>query len=259
MIRNPIYRPKGKAAEYADYALNIYTGCTNGCTYCYAPRVLRKTRDQFEDVKVREGLIEGLHKQLESGSYRSKTVHLCFTCDPYPSGIDTAPTREVIKELKAAGCHVQILTKNPNESMRDWDLLDSEDWIGTTITGARQWFIEGVSEEPFAEGEHLRLYALEEAKVQGFRTWVSCEPILCPRRIRHLIADANYIDLFKFGKLNYEQDPGIDYGFIGLTIEALCRFYDRNYLIKESLRKEMDKWDTYPLFAVGAGVSDAED
>ena len=29
----PIYEPKGKAREYADLALNIYTGCPNGCEY----------------------------------------------------------------------------------------------------------------------------------------------------------------------------------------------------------------------------------
>ena len=232
-IRNPIYKPKGKAAEYADYALNIYTGCTNGCTYCYAPRVLRKTREEFECVKPREGLIEGLRKQLESGAYKGKTIHLCFTCDPYPYGIDTRPTRSVIEELKRAGCHVQILTKNPNASRRDWDLLDGEDWIGTTITGARH-------EEPFAEVGYLRLYALEEAKAFGFHTWVSCEPILRPCQILDLIKNGDYIDLFKFGKLNYEQNPCIDHVWLVQNIERLCQQYNRNYLIKESLRKEME-------------------
>ena len=251
MVKNPIYKPKGKAAEYADYALNIYTGCTHGCTYCYAPRVLHKTREQFEDVKVREGLIEGLHKQLESGSYRDKTVHLCFTCDPYPSGIDTAPTREVIKELKAAGCHVQILTKNPNASVRDRDLLDGEDWIGTTITGADPWNELQVRDkakmnhswepiEPNTERDMERFFALKEAKAQGLNTWVSCEPIFNPERIYYVIREGCFIDLFKFGKLNYEQDPGIDYAELVRNIERLCQLYNRNYLIKESLREEME-------------------
>lgn len=35
---NTIYVPKGKAREYGDYALNIYTGCPHRCYYCFAPR-----------------------------------------------------------------------------------------------------------------------------------------------------------------------------------------------------------------------------
>lgn len=29
----PIYKPKGAAAEYGDYAVNIYTGCPHRCFY----------------------------------------------------------------------------------------------------------------------------------------------------------------------------------------------------------------------------------
>ena len=38
----PIYIPKGKAKEYGDYAINIYTGCPHECYYCFAPNVLHK-------------------------------------------------------------------------------------------------------------------------------------------------------------------------------------------------------------------------
>ena len=30
-----IYNPKGKAGEYAPWACNFYTGCSNDCEYCY--------------------------------------------------------------------------------------------------------------------------------------------------------------------------------------------------------------------------------
>lgn len=36
----PIYKPKGAAKEYGDYAINIYTGCPHNCFYCFAPNVL---------------------------------------------------------------------------------------------------------------------------------------------------------------------------------------------------------------------------
>lgn len=33
-----IYKPKGKAGEYAQFACNFYTGCSNDCQYCYCKR-----------------------------------------------------------------------------------------------------------------------------------------------------------------------------------------------------------------------------
>ena len=43
----PIYKPKGAAAEYGDYAVNIYTGCPHRCYYCFAPQVLHREREVF--------------------------------------------------------------------------------------------------------------------------------------------------------------------------------------------------------------------
>ena len=48
----PIYEPKGKAKEYGDYAINIYTGCPHECFYCFAPSVLRKVKDDFHKKEV---------------------------------------------------------------------------------------------------------------------------------------------------------------------------------------------------------------
>ena len=33
-----IYRPKGRAAEYAPWAANIFVGCSNDCEYCYCKK-----------------------------------------------------------------------------------------------------------------------------------------------------------------------------------------------------------------------------
>lgn len=55
----PIYEPKGKAKEYGDYALNIYTGCPHRCYYCFAPSVLRRDREKFHsDIRPRDGIVE---------------------------------------------------------------------------------------------------------------------------------------------------------------------------------------------------------
>ncbi len=233
----PIYVPSGRAKEYGDFCINIYSGCNHGCTYCFAPHVLHKTRGQFEAVRPREGLLAALEAQLGGligGSpYEGKTIHLCFTCDPYPAGIDTTPTREVIKLLKAAGCHVQILTKGGRRAVRDMDLLDGEDWFGVTISGAEK-------EEPGAAPENERIATLWAAHSQGIKTWISFEPVYNPETVYTAIKHGAWIDRLRIGKLNYFPSD-IDWGAFGRECERLAREHGRVIYIKEDLRREMER------------------
>lgn len=234
----PIYEPKGKAREYADLALNIFTGCTNGCEYCYAPAVLRKTPERFaSEAIIRHGLIDALIDQLDKGDFEGETIHLCFTCDPYPSFMPTMITREVIQTIHDFGAFVQILTKNPLSAMRDFDLLGGRDMFGVSFTGAPS------SVEPNSDYPLTRLAVLRTAKEQGIGTWVSCEPVYNPSAIYGLIADADYIDMFKIGKLNHRKSD-INWASFGYMAEKLCVKHGRNYTIKESLREEMERGGT---------------
>ena len=60
----PIYKPKGRAKEYGDYAINIYTGCPHRCYYCFAPNVLHKKKEQFHScVEPRQNIVEEAKKE----------------------------------------------------------------------------------------------------------------------------------------------------------------------------------------------------
>ena len=132
-MKPPIYEPKGKAKEYGDLALNIYTGCPHQCYYCFAPGMLHKPREAFHTVvEPRPGIVEETRKQLEKEKITGKLIHLCFTCDPYPTGHDTSVTREIIQLLKEHGNHIQLLTKG--DAREAIPLLDGEDWFGITIS-----------------------------------------------------------------------------------------------------------------------------
>lgn len=228
----PIYKPKGAAAEYCDYALNIYTGCPHRCYYCFAPNVLHRQREVFHSrVYLRNDIVEETRRQIEREHITGKLIHLCFTCDPYPTGYDTTPTREIIKLLKESGNHVQILTKG--DGSRDFDLLDDEDWYGVTVSGAKQ------KEEPGAESIFKRLTSLMKAKERGIKTWVSFEPVVNTEVVMHVInLNHNAIDKVKIGKLNYHPSD-IDWAKFGREVEALCKEIGVEYYIKDSLRKCM--------------------
>ena len=60
-----IYKPAGRAAEYAPLAVNLYTGCGHACTYCWAPQVLRlETAEFFRNPQPRPDLLPSLAKLL---------------------------------------------------------------------------------------------------------------------------------------------------------------------------------------------------
>lgn len=229
----PLYKPKGRAKEYGDYAVNIYTGCPHRCYYCFAPSVLHREREKFHScVEPRPGIVDALKTQLRREQITGQTIHLCFTCDPYPMGYDTSTTREVIKAIKESGNHVQILTKN--NGRRDFDLLDENDWYGVTYRGAEP------EDEPFASYLEFRILSVETAKNRGIKTWVSFEPVInADRVIRAIKAYHGIFDKVKIGKLNYYSSD-IDWNKFGTEVEQLCQSLGLDYYIKGSLRKEME-------------------
>ena len=173
--------------------------------------------------------MENTRKQLEREQITGKTIHLCFTCDPYPTGEDDSTTRDIITLLKEYGNHVQILTKG--NGTRDFDLLDSYDWYGVTIDGSG--VIHDVHMSPIEQ--------IKFAHSRKIKTWVSFEPVLNEKRV----FDALYtlqgvVDKVKIGKLNY-YPSSINWAAFGAEVEKVCQSIGVNYYIKEGLRAEMDK------------------
>ena len=225
----PIYEPKGKAKEYGDYAINIYTGCPHRCYYCFAPNVLHRQKEEFHSiVKPRKGIVEAVKWQLDKEHITDKLIHLCFTCDPYPTGFDSTPTREIIKVLKETGNHVQILTKG--DGSRDLDLLDENDWYGISYDGTSHGVYEPSD----------RIADLFSAKQSGIKTWVSFEPVVDADAVLECIENCHdIIDKAKIGRLNYHPSY-INWKDFGIKVENLCKKLGLDYYIKESLRKEME-------------------
>lgn len=223
----PIYEPKGAAKEYGDYAINIYTGCPHRCYYCFAPSVLRRDRETFHaHVEPRPGIVEAVQKQLEREQITGKTIHLCFTCDPYPTGYDSSATREIIKLLKEHGNHVQILTKGI-ESHRDFDILDENDWYGVTLDG-----VSYVRDRCLVQN-------LRFAHGVGIETWVSFEPVIDAQATLFQINEVGFVDKVKIGKLNYHHSD-INWAAFGRAAEEHCQRLGLDYYIKDSLRREME-------------------
>lgn len=235
-MRPPIYEPKGKAKEYGDLALNIYTGCPHRCYYCFAPSVLHKDKETFHShVEPRPGIVEETKKQVEREKITGKLIHMCFTCDPYPTGCDTSVTREIIALLKYYGNHVQILTKG--NGSRDFDLLDENDWYGITYDGIEEEYAPLKGKYP----ADMRLIDIYTANQSLIKTWCSFEPVIHPGKVLECLNSFYFLfDKVKIGKLNYHKSD-VNWKEFGQKAEAICIEKGLDYYIKDSLRAEMER------------------
>ena len=233
-----IYEPKGKAREYCDLAVNLYKGCGHGCSYCYAPAVLRMQREEFTNhPAVRLGILDALIK--DAPKFKGREVQLCFTCDPYqPIDDELQITRDAIKVLKANDITVRILTKGGIRSMRDFDLMEpGRDWYGATLTFSDH--NDSIREERYAAAPGERYAAMYAAHHLGFKTWASMEPVKDPEQSLELIMQFHkVVDVFKIGKWNHDKRAKeIDWkGFVLRAVEML-EMYGKEYYLKESLRE----------------------
>ena len=232
-----IYEPAGKAKEYGELALNLYNGCSHGCSYCYVPAACHTTRQAMLNPKVRKIDEKKLLRELPALSGRS--VFLCFTCDPYQELDETEKrTRKIIETLHAHDIGVRILTKGGDRSRRDFDLLSARP--GLSSYGATLTFVSKADStlwEPGAAPPISRLNVLKAAHSLGIHTWASLEPVINPGQSLALIEEsAAYVDLFKVGKWNHDERAArIDWAAFAAQAVHLLIALGKSYYIKRDL------------------------
>jgi DNA repair photolyase len=236
-----IYQPAGRAREYAEYACNIYRGCDHGCTYCYAPAVLRMPLEAFHGCVTPRGDLGQIEAEARKLTDAGNTtpILLCFTTDPYSPGAALSRpgwTRRVIDAIHAGGQHVTILSKGGLRALTDIDRLGPGDEFATTLT---LW--QPSQFEPGAASTQDRISALVAAHTHGVRTWASFEPVLVPSESLELIeAAAPWLDRAKIGTWNHAAEgKAIDWADFGHRAEALCRELGLDYYLKRDLRDKM--------------------
>jgi DNA repair photolyase len=238
-----IYEPSGRAKEYSQLAANLYRGCGHACTYCYAPDAIRERRETFYDRPiVRKNILTELEKDCKRlEGKETRPVLLSFTSDPYqPLDEELGITREAIKLLKKHGLNVVILTKGGKRAERDFDLLDSRDFVGASLTftnadDSKNW-------EPRAALPNERIAMLRNAKAGGIQTWASLEPVIYPDQSLELIRLTHeFVDLYKVGTLNHHPHAkSIDWKSFAERAIAMLKEYGVKFYIKKDLRKYLE-------------------
>jgi hypothetical protein len=251
-MRQLIYTPSGRAGEYANhgYAANLFSGCTNGCRYCYVPGRF-KTREEFAasvtpapdvlarlkyDLTERKGIPHPLPEPL----------FLSFSCDPVPNqNLVNEVTIPALRAIHRSGNHARLLTKNLSVSLID-ELIPGDEY-GATLTvhipnAMDDW-------EPGAADYGKRTFGCQIAHNAGIATWASFEPVIDPRQTLELIElVAPYLSYCKLGHTNHLDDfdwpsPGwrqrveaIDWADFADKATTLCAKLKLPYYIKNDMR-----------------------
>lgn len=245
-VSTAIYRPKGAALEYAPLACNLWEGCTHGCRYCYVPGCLRRDRAEFHaQTRPREGILEALERDAAKLVEQGRTderVLLCFTSDPYqPAEAEHRLTRSALGILNWHKLPWTVLTKGGLRAAEDFGLYAQGDgWFGTSLVWTD--FCDRQYWEPQAATAAERLYAIQEARRQGIRTWVSLEPVVEPGQAFRVVEQAQgYVDEWRVGKLNHHPAAAeVDWRAFARGIHRRLHDLPCDYVIKSSLAPYAD-------------------
>lgn len=206
-----IYKPKGKAGEYAEWACNFYVGCSNGCEYCYLKKgrgakvlggdkpILKKCfKNEDHALEVfRCEMLQNVYELRDNGLFFS------FTTDPMLEET-RGLTLLAMNSLVTNGIPIKVLTKcaewvdvflsanNPfvcdNKAVGKHKIA-----FGFTLTGHDEL-------EPNASTNANRIKAIRKLHDAGFKTFSSIEPVIdFESSLKVIYASCDCCDLYKVG------------------------------------------------------------
>ena len=182
--REILNRANGFMSEY-DFTLNPYSGCTFGCSYCYAaffsPDV--EKRDTWGSwVHVKQNAPELMHKR-RVGGLDGKRIYLSTVTDPYqPIERQVELTRSILEIMAERHKPKLVVQTRSPDVTRDIDLFQQIEenggrvQVNMTVTtdddDVRRTF------EPSCPNNSVRLRAIAEVQAAGIQSCITMTPLL---------------------------------------------------------------------------------
>lgn len=238
--------------EYGDYTMNHVQGCSHGCKYpCYAFLMKKRfgqipTYEKWLEPYLVSNTLELLDKEIPRLREKIKSVHLCFSTDPFMYEYDEIAQMSIaaIRKLNAAGIKCTVLTKGilPEKL----STLSANNEYGITVVSLDEGFVKQF--EPGAAPIAERIAALRALSEKGCKTWVSIEPYPTPNIIKQdlhaLLEKLSFVDKIIFGQLHYSKsvsaysDHVAFYNDCANTVIDFCRTHSIVYHIKKGTQKD---------------------
>ena len=185
--RDILTKATGFMSDY-DFTLNPYSGCSFGCTYCYAAfftNDVAKEASWGTWVTAKENATE-LLKKRRPGYLDGKRIYLSSVTDPY---------QPLEKELKLTRRLLEIMSNNHTPKLvvqtrsptvvNDIDLYRKIEkrggrvQVNMTITTDDESIRKAF--EPYCPSNHNRLEAIKEVQAAGIDTCITMTPLLLVR------------------------------------------------------------------------------
>ena len=171
-------KASGFMADY-DYTLNPYSGCSFGCTYCYAAFFARDAvlRDNWGYwVKVKRNAVDRLRRMRTS--LRGKTIYMSSVTDPYqPIEKQVELVRGLLEALVEYQPRLVVQTRSSLVA-RDIDLLERFEAVRVNMTITTDSERVRKSFEPMCPSNAQRVDAITEVCAAGIATAITMTPLL---------------------------------------------------------------------------------
>ena len=158
--------------EYLDYVWNFESGCTKGCTACYAKKIATRFPGHYPN-----GFEPTLYPEAFTSPLRLKrpsTIGVCFMGDLFDDAIDPGGWQanawtlraRIFNTIRLSPQHrFLFLTKQP-QNLAKWSPFPDNCWVGVSVTDSSR----------FA----MSLAHLQDVKAKV--KYISFEPLLGPIR-----------------------------------------------------------------------------
>jgi DNA repair photolyase len=235
-----------------DYTLNPYSGCSFGCTYCYAA-FFSRTEEQRNNwgywVSVKENALQLLIKNRKK-PLTNKVIYMSSVTDPYqPIERDLLLTRSLLQELiDFHQPRLVIQTRSPLVA-RDIDLFKkfSSIQINMTITtdseSVRKIF------EPYCPSNSSRIKAIQQVNEAGINSCITMTPLLPVEDPETFAHQLKATGISKFIIQPFHADRG---KFIAGTRDAAMQLF-KNMKWGNEKYKEVEEILKKHLPSVGVG------
>ena len=164
-----------------DFTLNPYSGCSFGCTYCYAA-FFSRNKEKMDNwgywVEVKENALALLVKKRKKPMI-GKAIYMSSVTDPYqPIDKTLELTRDLLKEL--ADYHDVRLVVQTRAGLvtRDIDIFQKFKTIQVNMTVTTDDEMVRKAFEPLCPSNKIRLKAIKEVHDAGINSCITMTPLL---------------------------------------------------------------------------------